>query len=69
MICLSYQMVLIHSVNIQDDIEYASILTTNASFHVYINGINISFVFEIKDGYKLALQMNEVMKLFGSAKD
>ena len=62
-------MVLIHSVNIQDYIEYASILIANASFHVYISGINISFVFEIKDGYKLALEINEVMKLFGSAKD
>ena len=37
---------------------------TNRPVHIYINRL----VFNIKDGYKLELQMPELMKLFESTK-
>ena len=58
--------------NIQDYIESIikkhETLTTFPPIHVYINGINNRFVFKMKDGTNLELQMPETMKLFGSTK-
>ena len=58
--------------DIQDYTEYIikkhETLTTIPLIHVYINRINNGLVFKIKDGYKLALQTSETMKLFGSTK-
>ena len=57
--------------DIQDYIEliikkYETI--TIPPIHVYINRLNNRFVFKMKDGYKLELQMPEIMNLFGSTK-
>ena len=41
---------------------------TAISLIIYINTINNSLVFQIKNGYKLELQTPETMKLFGSTK-
>ena len=49
-------------------IEKYETLTTIPPFQIYINRINNRFVFKIKDGYKLELQMSETMKLFGNTK-
>ena len=49
-------------------IEKYETLTTIPPFQIYINRINNRFVFKIKDGYKLELQMSEKMKLFGNTK-
>ena len=61
--CVSY---------IQDHIEYIikkhETLTTMSPIHVYINRINNSLAFKIKDWYKLELQIPETIKLFGSTK-
>ena len=58
--------------DIQDYIQYIikkdETLTTIPPFHFYIYRINNKLVFRIKDGYKLALQMPETMKIFGSTK-
>ena len=58
--------------DIQDYIEYViqkyEAFKAISPIHVYINRINNRLVFQIKDGYKLELQMPETMKLFGSAK-
>ena len=43
-------------------------LTTSRSIHIYINRINNTLVFKIKDGYKLDLQTPKTIKLFGSTK-
>ena len=43
-------------------------LITNPPIYVYIDRINNTLVFKINDGYKLELQMPEIMKLFGIAK-
>ena len=57
---------------IQDDINYIikkhETLSTKSPIHSYINRINNELVFKIKDGYKLDLQTDETMKLFGSTK-
>ena len=57
---------------IQDDINYIikkhETLSTKSPIHIYINRINNKLVFKIKDGYKLELQTDETMKLFGSTK-
>ena len=42
--------------------------TTIPPTHIYINRVNNTLAFEIKDGYKLELQTPETMKLFGSTK-
>ena len=56
--------------SIQDYIEYIikkhEILTTISPIHVYINRTNNRLVFKIKDEYKVKLQTNETMKLFGN---
>ena len=56
--------------DIQDYIEYIikkhETLTTIPHIHVCINRINNRLVFEIRDEYKLELQMPETKKLFGS---
>ena len=44
-------------------------LTTNPLIHCYTNRINNSFMFKIKDGYKLELKMHETMKSFGNTKN
>ena len=58
--------------DIQDYIEFfikkRKILSTNPPIYIYINRINERLVFKIEDGYKLALQTSETMKLFGSTK-
>ena len=58
--------------DIQDYIESIikkhETLTTFPPIHVYINRINNRFVFKMKDGTNLELQMPETMKLFGSTK-
>ena len=58
--------------DIQGYIEYIikkhETITTTPPIHVYINRINNSLVFKIKDRYKLELQTSETMKLFGSTK-
>ena len=58
--------------DVQDYIEHIikkhETLTTIPHIYVYINRINNRLVFDIKDGYKLELQMPETMKLFGSTK-
>ena len=51
--------------DIQDYIEY---IITKCYSYFYINRINNSLVFKIKDGYKLELQTPETIKLFGSTK-
>ena len=38
----------------------------NTPIHIYINRINNSLVFKIRDGYKFELQMSETMTLLGS---
>ena len=43
-------------------------MTTNPPIHIYINRINNKLVFKINDGYKLELQIPEIMKLFGTTK-
>ena len=43
-------------------------LTKICPIHVYINRINSSLVFKIKDGDKPELQTPKTMKLFGSTK-
>ena len=56
--------------DIQDYIEHIikkhETLTTNPPIPIYINRINNRLVFKTIDGYKLELQMPEIMKLFGS---
>ena len=56
--------------DIQDYTEYIikkhKRWTTIHPIHVYINVINNTSVFKIKDGYKLELQTPETIKLFGS---
>ena len=58
--------------DIQDYAEYVikehETLTTIPLICVYINRINNRLVFEIKDGYKVELQMPETMKLICSTK-
>ena len=58
--------------DLQDYIQYImkkhETLTRIRSIHVYINRVNNILVLKIKDGYKLELQMPEIMKLFGSTK-
>ena len=58
---------------IQDYTEYIikknETLTTYSPINVYINRINSTLVFRIKDGYKLELQTLETMNLFGSTKN
>ena len=58
--------------DIQDYVEFfikkREILSTNRPIYIYINRIYERLVFKIKDGYKLALQTSETMKLFGSTK-
>ena len=58
--------------DIQDYIEFIikkhEPLTTISPIHVYINRISNRLVVKIKDGYKLELQMPEIMKIFGSTK-
>ena len=58
--------------DIQDYIEFIikkhETLTTIPPIHVYINRINNSLVFKIKDKYKLELTL-ETMKLFGFTKN
>ena len=44
-------------------------LSRNPPIRIYINRINNSLVFKIKDGYKLELQTPETVKLFGSIKE
>ena len=44
-------------------------LPTNLPIHIYINRINNRLVFQIKDEYKLELQIPEKMKLFGSTEN
>ena len=53
---------------IEHTIKKHGTLTTIPPVHVYINRINNRLVFEIKDGYKLELQMPETMELFSSTK-
>ena len=52
--------------NIQDYIKYIikkhETIAIIPPIHVYINRTNNRLVFEIKDGYKLELQMPETMK-------
>ena len=59
--------------HIQDYIRYIiknhKTLTATPVIYVYINEITNRLVFEIKDGYKLELQMLETPKLFGSTKN
>ena len=43
-------------------------LTAIPPIHVYINRINNTLVFKIKEGYKLELQTPEAMKLSGNTK-
>ena len=58
--------------DIQDYIKYIiknhETLITIPFIYFYINIINIRLVFEIKDGYKLELQMPQTIKLFGITK-
>ena len=58
--------------DIQDYIEYIikklETLPINPPINIYINRINSTLVFKIKDGYKLELKTPETMKLFGSTK-
>ena len=58
--------------DLQDYIQYImkkhETLMRIRSIHVYINRVNNILVLKIKDGYKLELQMPEIMKLFGSTK-
>ena len=58
--------------DIQDYIEFFmkkhETLSSNPPIYIYINRINETLVFKIKDGYKLELQTSETMKLFGSTK-
>ena len=42
-------------------------LPTIPPIYVYINRINNTLVFKVKDGYEVELQTPETMKLFGSA--
>ena len=75
MMSLNYLMTLLVS-DIQSSIEYIikkhETLTTNPPIHIYIhiyiNMINSKFVFKIKDGYKLELQMPGTMKIFDTTK-
>ena len=59
--------------NIQDYFEFAvkkhKTLTTIPPILVYINIINKSSLFKIKDLYNLELQTPETIKLFGSTKN
>ena len=59
--------------DIQHYIEYIikmhETLTTILPIQYHINRINSGSVFEIKDRYKLELQMPETMRLFGSTKN
>ena len=52
--------------DIQDYIEYIikkrETLATISPIHVYINRINNRLMFEIKDGYKIELQIPEKKK-------
>ena len=43
-------------------------LPTNPRIYIYIDRINNSLVFKIKDGHMLELKTPEVMKLFASIK-
>ena len=58
--------------DIQNYIEYIikkhETLTTIPPLHIYINRINNTLVFKIKDGCELELQTPEAMKLFGNTK-
>ena len=58
--------------DIQDYIEYIikkhERYTKISPIYVYINRINNTLIFKIKDGYKLELQTPETMELFGSTK-
>ena len=58
--------------DIQDYIKYIirkhETLTEISFIHFYINIINNRLVFEVKDGYKLELQMPQTIKLFGITK-
>ena len=58
--------------DIQHCIEYIvkkqEKLTVIPPIHVYINRINKSLVFKVKNGYKLELQTPETMILFDSTK-
>ena len=59
--------------DIQIHIEYImkkhEKLSRNPPIRIYINRINNSLVFKIKDGYKLELKTPETVKLFGSIKE
>ena len=59
--------------DIQDCTEYNKnkheTLPTNPPIHIYINRINNRLVFQIKDEYKLELQIPEKMKLFGGTEN
>ena len=59
--------------DIQNYIEYINkmheTLTAIPPFHVYINIINNSLVFKVKDGYKVELQTPETVKLFGTTNE
>ena len=47
-------------------IKKHEILATTSPIHIYINRINNRWVFKIKDGYKLELQMSGTFKSFGN---
>ena len=58
--------------DVQDYIKYIikkhETLTKITPIHVYVNRINNSLVFKIKDAYKLELQTPEILKSFGCTK-
>ena len=58
--------------DIQDYTEYIikkhEALPTNPLIYIYIDRINNKLVFKIKAEYKLELQTNETIKLFGDTK-
>ena len=59
--------------DIQDYIEHIikkhETLTIISPIHIYINKINKRFVFKIKDGYNLKLQMPETRNYLAAQKN